>query len=209
MTQLTQVAETKTTTETYVDTVNHRPGSVILYPGASDMLYRVESGLIRVHTMDDDGNGLTLRYVKPGEYFGEEALSGTERAYFAEAVTDSAVDVINPALMTSEANLMVTTHLVKTLERAYESIFRLVGKRLRARIAAELLELKDTALATTLDSGEVMIYATHDELAAAVGSVRETVTKVVGELSRDGVISAGYGKITLRDEEALAEIAAG
>ncbi|WP_019009469.1 helix-turn-helix domain-containing protein [Deinococcus aquatilis] len=200
--------KTNTNNRTFVDTVTYRPGAVILYPGKSDMLYRVASGLIRVHTMDDDGNGLTLRYVKPGEYFGEEALAGVNRAYFAEAVTDSSVDVINPALMSAEDNLVVTTHLVRTLERAYESIYRLVGKRLRARIAGELLELKDTALATKLDSGETMIYATHDELAAAVGSVRETVTKVVGELSREGVISAGYGKITLRNEKQLQEIAA-
>ena len=195
-------------TKNFVDTVSHRPGAVILYPGKGDMLYRVASGLVRIHTMDDDGNGLTLRYVKPGEYFGEEALAGVKRAYFAEAVTDSSVDIINPALMTSEDNLVVTTHLVRTLERAYESIYRLVGKRLRARIASELLELKDTALATRLDNNEVMIYATHDELAAAVGSVRETVTKVVGELSREGVISAGYGKIILKDEKTLASIAA-
>ena len=194
--------------KTFVDVVTHRPGAVILYPGKSDMLYRVQSGLVRVHTMDDEGNGLTLRYVKPGEFFGEEALSGLERHYFAEAVTDTTVNVINPALMGAEENLEVTTHLVKTLDRAYESIYRLVGKRLRARIASELLELQDTALATQLDSGETMIYATHDELAAAVGSVRETVTKVVGELSREGVISAGYGKITLRNTKALQEIAA-
>ena len=203
------ISNTRTpSTRTFVDTVTSRPGAVILYPGKSDMLYRVASGLVRVHTMDDDGNGLTLRYVKPGEYFGEEALAGVNRAYFAEAVTDSSIDVINPALMSAEDNLHVTTHLVRTLERAYESIYRLVGKRLRARIAGELLELKDTALATQLDSGETMIYATHDELDAAVGSVRETVTKVVGELSREGVISAGYGKITLKNEKALSDIAA-
>lgn len=196
------------TNRTFIDTVTHRPGAVILYPGKSDMLYRVATGLVRIHTMDDDGNGLTLRYVKPGEYFGEEALADAERAYFAEAVTDCSIDVINPALMSAEDNLVVTTHLVHTLERAYESIYRLVGKRLRSRIAGELLELKDTALATQLDTGEAMIYATHDELAAAVGSVRETVTKVVGELSREGVISAGYGKITLKDEAALKNIAA-
>ena len=194
--------------KTFVDAITYRPGAVILYPGKSDMLYRVQSGLIRVHTMDDEGNGLTLRYVKPGEFFGEEALAGVERHYFAEAVTDSTVDVINPALMNAEDNLEVTTHLVKTLDRAYDNIYRLVGKRLRARIAGELLELKDTALATQLQTGETMIYATHDELAAAVGSVRETVTKVVGELSREGVISAGYGKITLKNERALATIAA-
>ncbi|ADV68038.1 helix-turn-helix domain-containing protein [Deinococcus maricopensis] len=194
--------------KTFVDAITYRPGAVILYPGKSDMLYRVQSGLVRVHTMDDEGNGLTLRYVKPGEFFGEEALAGVERHYFAEAVTDSTVDVINPALMNAEDNLEVTTHLVKTLDRAYDNIYRLVGKRLRARIAGELLELKDTALATQLQTGETMIYATHDELAAAVGSVRETVTKVVGELSREGVISAGYGKITLKNERALADIAA-
>ncbi|WP_027480701.1 helix-turn-helix domain-containing protein [Deinococcus pimensis] len=194
--------------KTFVDSVTHRPGAVILYPGKSDMLYRVQSGLVRIHTMDDEGNGLTLRYVKPGEFFGEESLTGLERSYFAEAVTDSTVDVINPALMSAEDNLEVTTHLVRMLDRAYESIYRLVGKRLRSRIAAELLELADTALATKQPSGETMIYATHDELAAAVGSVRETVTKVVGELSREGVISAGYGKITLRDQNALGRIAA-
>ena len=93
---------------TFVDTVSHRPGSVILYPGKSDMLYRVASGLVRVHTMDDDGNGLTLRYVKPGDYFGEEALAGLDRQYFAEAVTDSSVDVINPALMVRMVHRIVS-----------------------------------------------------------------------------------------------------
>lgn len=194
--------------QTLIDTVTYRPGTVVLYPGEADMVYRVQSGLLRVHIMDDDGNGLTLRYVKPGEYFGEEALAGLERTYFAESVTDSVVEVMNPALMSAEENLDITAHLVRTLDRAYHNIYRLVGKRLRARIAGELLELKDTALASVQDSGQVMIYATHDELAAAVGSVRETVTKVVGELGREGVITAGYGKITLLDEEALARIAA-
>ncbi|MBB6097261.1 CRP-like cAMP-binding protein [Deinobacterium chartae] len=193
--------------KTFVDSITYRPGAVILYPGKSDMLYRVQSGLVRIHTMDDDGNGLTLRYVKPGEFFGEESLAGLERTYFAEAVTDSTVDVMNPALLSAEDNLEVTTHLVRILSRAYESIYRLVGKRLKSRIAAELLELSETALATRQPSGELMIYATHDELAAAVGSVRETVTKVVGELAREGVIGAGYGKITLKNTEALKEIA--
>jgi CRP/FNR family transcriptional regulator, cyclic AMP receptor protein len=193
--------------KTFVDTITYRPGSVILYPGASDMLYRLQSGLVRVHTMDDDGNGLTLRYVKPGEFFGEEALAAFDRTYFAEAVTDSTVDVINPALLTPEDNLEVSTHLVRILGRAYESIYRLVGKRLKSRIASELLELAQTALATPTPDGATMIYATHDELAAAVGSVRETVTKVVGELAREGVISAGYGKIILKNPEALKVIA--
>ena len=38
-------------------------------------------------------------------------------------------------------------------------------------------------------------------------SVRETVTKVVGELSKEGVIDSGYGKITLVNVPALRAIA--
>ena len=191
----------------FVDIVTYRPGAVILYPGKPEQLYRVKAGLIRVHTMDDDGNGLTLRYVKPGEYFGEESLANLERSYFAEAVTDSSVEVLNPTQLNPEELADVTTHLVQSLNRQYITLYRLAGKRLKSRIASELLELANTALATRKPDGKTMVYATHDELAAAVGSVRETVTKVVGELSREGVIDAGYGKITLKEPEMLRSIA--
>ena len=190
-----------------IDTINYRPGAVILYPGRPESLYRVRSGLVRVHTVDDDGNGLTLRYVKPGEYFGEEALANLNREYFAEAVTDSSVDLINPAKLNPDEVLEVNQHLVRALHRGYQTLYRLTGKRLKSRIAGELLELATTALATARPDGKLMVFATHDELAAAVGSVRETVTKVVGELAREGVIDAGYGKITLKDPTALRAIA--
>lgn len=191
-----------------VDTVGYRPGAIIVYPGKVDLLYRVSQGLVRIHTMDDDGNGLTLRYVKPGEYFAEEALANQQCAYFAEAVTKSSIDIINPDTLSATEHLEMTQQLVKTLHHAYNSIYRLAGKKLRERIAITLLELKETALATQLETGEILITATHDELAAAVGSVRETVTKVVGELTREGVITAGYGKITLKNESELLRIAA-
>ena len=79
-------------------------GEVLLFPGRADHLYRLSSGLIRLYTVDDDGTGVTLRYVKQGGYFGEEALTGEPRRYFAEAVTPSVVEVIDPAAL-DEAEL--------------------------------------------------------------------------------------------------------
>lgn len=214
------------TRATLVDTVTYRPGAIILYPGKAELLYRVVSGLVRIHTMDDEGNGLTLRYVRAGEYFGEEALSKNpssgqesediesvpheslqQRHYFAEAVTSCSIGLINPTELSAAERWQITQHLVRTLQRAYQNIYRLVGKRLRARIASTLLELRDTDLAEHLDTGKLVIFATHDELAAAVGSVRETVTKVIGELTREGIITAGYGKIIVNNEPALTTIA--
>ena len=182
-------------------------GDVILTPGEPGSVFLVQEGLVRVHAPGVDGSGLTLRYVKPGGFFGEEAVVGLPRRYFAEAVTASRVEELSPALLDDEQNLALTAHLVRAVERLYRSLHRLSGKRLRARIAAELLDLRDSALATEGDAGEAIVHITHDDLAAAVGSVRETVTKVVGELARLEAVDAGYGKIALRDVERLRELA--
>jgi CRP/FNR family transcriptional regulator, cyclic AMP receptor protein len=189
------------------DVLTYGPSEIILFPGEPDNIYRVREGLVRIHTVDDEGNGLTLRYVKPGGYFGEEALIGTPRRYFAESVTPSGIEVLSPAILGPEENLDLTAHLVAAIERLYQSLFRLSGKRLKSRIAAELLDLQDSALATTGERGEPVVHITHDDLAAAVGSVRETVTKVVGELGRQGAIDAGYGKIALVDTRLLETVA--
>jgi CRP/FNR family transcriptional regulator, cyclic AMP receptor protein len=190
-----------------VDVRRYEAREIILYPGAVTNLYRVHLGLIRIHTVDDEGNALTLRYVKPGGYFGEEALIGIKRLYFAEAVTVCEVETISPATLGAEELALLNHHFASAMEKLYRSMFRLSGKRLKARIAAELLDLQDSALATPGANGEAIIRLTHDDLAAAVGSVRETVTKIVGELTRENAIHSGYGKIALTDVQLLQTIA--
>ncbi len=186
---------------------SYEPRELILFPGPADRLYRVQSGLARAHTMDDEGNGLTLRYVKPGGFFGEESLAGNARSYFVEAVTRTDVAVLDPLRLQPADERALTHHLVEAVEGLYGSLERLASKRLRARVAAELLALCDSALAITDEDGRTVVHMTHDELAAAVGSVRETVTKVVGELVRLQAVDAGYGKILLRDLSRLRELA--
>lgn len=204
MTIITTRAKNRSQT---MDNIQYRPAAIILYPGRADSIYRLKSGLVRLHTMDNEGNSLTLRYVKPGEFFGEEALAGLERQHFAESVTDSVVEMFPSSLVTPEIALDLTKHLACALNRGYVHISRLATKRLRSRIAAALIELSDTALGSKNATGQAQVYATHDELAAAVGSVRETVTKVIGELAKEGAIDSGYGKITLRNYNRLCSIA--
>ncbi len=190
-----------------VDVRGYQAGEVVLFPGGPEYVYRVRSGLVRVHTVDDEGNGLTLRYVKPGGFFGEEALTGEGRRYFAEAVTATEVVVLDAGSLTREERQQLLAHLVHVVEGLYRALNRLAGKRLRSRIAAELLELGTSDLATVNEGGDPVVHITHDDLAAAVGSVRETVTKVVGELVRLGAIDAGYGKIRLSSLDVLRDVA--
>lgn len=195
----------------YANNQRFGSGEIILFPGRSAAVYRVTEGLVRIHTVDDEGNGLTLRYVKPGGFFGEEALyandEGAERRYFAEAVTGAVIETLEPSELSATDHAELAAHLATAMSRLYRSLYRLSGKRLKSRIAAELLELQDSTLATVNPHEQAVVHITHDDLAAAVGSVRETVTKVVGELSRAGAIDAGYGKLVLIDVAQLETIA--
>lgn len=190
------------------ETVSFKPGEVILYPGVPgprDRVFRVLEGLVRLEAVDEEGNALTLRLVRPGGYFGEEALSGLERGYFAEAVTEVVAEAL-PKEPRPEEVLDLVAQLAQALSESYRRIERLATQRLKNRMAAALLELAETPLARE-EEGQLVLRATHDELAAAVGSVRETVTKVIGELSREGYIRSGYGKIVLKDLRGLKELA--
>jgi CRP/FNR family transcriptional regulator, cyclic AMP receptor protein len=184
-------------------------GDVLLFPGPADGIWQVLDGLARVQTVDADGNGLTLRYVKPGGFFGEESLVGGRRDYFVEAVSgvtvarwrvDELDDALREALLAS---------LTRTTVDLYQALRRWSGKRLKARVAAELLTLADTPLASLDDRARNVVHVTHDDLAAAVGSVRETVTKLLGELQRAGAVVVGYGKVTLVDPAVLHAVADG
>ncbi len=179
----------------------------ILFPGEADGLYRVVDGLVRLYTMDNEGNGLTLRYVKPDGFFGEEIFSSNPRRYFAEAVTHSVIEQISAKDISESSDPQLASYYGEVVTDLYRSMYRLANKQLRSRIAAELLDLQDSALSEKGSSGESVVKITHDDLASIVGSVRETVTKALGELSKLKAIEARYGKIALIDPTLLKTIA--
>jgi len=189
-----------------LDTLTFDPGEIILYPGEpspKDPLYRVREGLVRLQSVDDEGNALTLRFVRPGEFFGEEVIAGSSRTHFAEAVTETKIDALAPAQLSAQEMSELLQGLVRALGQTYQTIQRISGQRLKNRIAAALLDLSRTPVAFTEKNGRIGVRATHDEIASAVGSVRETVTKVIGELTREGYIRSGYGKLVLENPSGL------
>jgi len=187
-----------------------KAGETILYPGniqAKHLIYRLESGFIRIAYVGEKGEVLTLRHVFPGEYFGEESLAGDKRQYYVRAVLDSRIRPLDtrelPASLASELAQNFTNAIAKT----YVKIQCLSSQRLRNRIAAALLELATSPIAQRDHRGQVILRVTHDELASIIGSVRETTTKTLGELYRDGLLESGYGYLRLLDLNRLKALA--
>lgn len=205
------LASARTTTLPVPDgaRLERRPAGATLYaPGPAEHLYRLHEGLVRLHVMDDEGEGFTLRYAKPGDWFGEEALADLPRTAFAEAVTEVVVERVARDRLGHAERDEIAERLASALHGLSRGMQRLAQRNLVARVAAELLVLRDSALAVEED-GRTVVRITHDALAMSVGSVRETVTKAIGELARAGAVHAGYRRVALLDEARLADVADG
>jgi CRP-like cAMP-binding protein len=168
----------------------------------AESLYRLSVGLMRIIEILPDGRQLTLRHVLPGDFFGEEALNEKAHRYTAEALTDVSCQSLDPkALSTDDLRLVagsLATQMVQV--QAYET--HLQWGELRSRICRYLLYLASTAAKGQDDRG-VFITASHEEIADATASTRESVSKLLSDLRHEGTLDTGYRKIYLADRRSL------
>jgi CRP/FNR family transcriptional regulator len=94
--------------------------------------------------------------------------------------------------------------LTRQLQRALDEISLQAFLTVRQRLVRELLVLSAT------DSGRrLVVHASQQELADAIGSVREVVTRNLHQLADEGLVEIGRDEITIVDPLALAELAHG
>jgi len=137
--------------------------------------------------------------IEPGTFFGEMPLLGESlRHTFAEAVEDSLICVMSRAdiegLMRkrSEVALRMIEVLGRRLAVCEARLEEMAYRSVSARIAAVLLRLSQGR------NGEV-VSITHQELGDMIGALRESVTKVLDDFQRAGLVELGRGRVILRD----------
>lgn len=192
-----------------------RRGDPIYLPAdQADGVLLLTSGRAKIASFSDDGKQTILAFIEPGELFGELALIGSDtREEYAEAVEKSTV-LLMPAGVLQE--------LVNTNQRLCQGITKLFGLRRqrierrlkyllfrsnRERLVSLLVELA-AQYGEPADGGvRLKIKLSHQDLASIIGSTRETVTVVLGELQAEGLLTTGRRKILLTDVDRLAAAA--
>lgn len=168
----------------------------------ADALYHLEQGLVRIVEILPDGRQLTLRHVLPGDYFGEEVLSERQYKYTAEALTDATAFALDPQTLSHDDLRTLAASLASQMAQvqAYET--HLQWGELRSRICRYLLYLAATA-AQGQDERGTYVTASHEEIADATASTRESVSKLLSDLRHEGILDTGYRKIYLVDRKTL------
>jgi CRP/FNR family transcriptional regulator, cyclic AMP receptor protein len=188
-------------------------GSLIYIPSdLGDCVLVLASGRVKIFHNTQDGKQALLAIIDPGELFGELALvDQAQREEYAEAMERSTV-VLIPA---DEIQ-----RLMEEYPRMSQGLSRLLSLRVqrdRKRLKALLFRsnrervihlLFDLAEKYGKYQGEgtisIGIRLSHQELASMIGSTRETVTLVLGELQTEGAISISRKEIVMHEPGRLA-----
>lgn len=190
-------------------TSTHRQGDVTPH------FELVVTGVVRVAVAAPDGRTMTIRYCQPGALLGALTLflPGFTMPATTQAVVDTSLLRMDPAVVIDlvDHRAVAEALLVELSQRAHDFLREVPGNAfatVRQRVARHLLDLA-TDRPTDLDptdhrDTELVVHTTQEELAEAVGSVREVVVRILRELRDDGLVATGRGEILLLDPAGMA-----
>jgi CRP/FNR family transcriptional regulator/CRP/FNR family cyclic AMP-dependent transcriptional regulator len=184
---------------------SYQAGEIIFHrddPG--QVLFVLREGKVRIYVTSPDGQEVTLAVLAPGDYFGELALlDGHPRS--ASAITLEPVEVyalrradfINAVMQHPRIAIEVMTVLSRRLRDTDRMVEDLLFLDVHGRVAKKLLDLAAQHGVETADGILIDMRLTQADLAALVGSSRESVNKVIGYFLDKRFISTEKRKITI------------
>ncbi|MBP6942189.1 MAG: Crp/Fnr family transcriptional regulator [Syntrophorhabdaceae bacterium] len=188
-------------------------GQVIFAEGdKADGFYIVVTGRVKIYKLSPEGKEQILHVFGPGEPFAEVAMfSGGTLPAHAEAIKESRVVFVPRtafvALIQQDPSIAMNMFgtLSIRLKRFTSLIEDLSLKEVPQRLAAYLLYLANEKK----DHEHVELTISKGQLASLLGTIPETLSRILRKMSAQGCIATKGRTIELRDRRALESLAAG
>lgn len=184
---------------------------VYLPADAADGVLLLVDGRIKICHLTPDGKQSILAFIEPGEIFGELALfDGETRDEYAESVEPSQIILIPKVVFQqlmeqhSDVSLGITRLVGLRRKRIERRLKYLLFRSNRDRLVHLLLELAEEYGRAEPDGIALGIKLSHQEMASIIGSTRETVTVLLGELQHEQLIQLARRRVKVCDLERLA-----
>ena len=165
----------------------------------SDQLYVVMSGRLKVFLADADGKELIIDTLGPRHFFGEMALDGEPRSASVITLEPSSLCVLQreqfKQFLTEkpEAALALIFALIKRARALTRTVGNLALLDVYGRVAHLLIE------SATEEDGRLVVTdrISQVDIAKKVGSSREMVSRILGDLKEGGYISTDNNRIVI------------
>lgn len=182
--------------------------TVIFGPGKSpENLLLLLEGTVRVQQLAENGREIVLYRVHAGEscVLTTACLLAYED-YSAEGIAESEVSAVaiprtvfdDLVANSPEFRTFVFTAYSKRITDLFLVIEEIAFRRMDIRLAQKLLDL---------GGGNGVIHATHQQMAAELGTAREVVSRQLSEFQRREWVAQSRGEIRILNRRALEDLA--
>jgi CRP-like cAMP-binding protein len=187
------------------------PGSAVFREGdPGTLVYAVVAGQVKLTVATRAGRDVLVAMKSPGEGFGElAALDGRARSATATATRATELAVLDGAAflelleMRPPAAIELLRRLAAYLRATDERVAASAGDGTVARAARQLLELSQRYAEHRGARAVVDLAITQEDLAAWVGTTRESTARALAKFREAGCLTTGRGRITITDLRTL------
>ena len=183
------------------------PPKTVLYPETEQVpaahLVLILDGLVRVYRTSRSGREVTLRYARRGDILGLPSVVAQVSPAAAQAVVPTRVVAMSAQVLRSRAQRdsqlawAMAEEMAGSLFNIQERLAHNVFAPVRSRVARYLLDV-----ATPAGPGHVAA-ASYEDIAGAIGTVREVVARTLAALRDEGLTRRTDEGIALLDLDAL------
>jgi CRP-like cAMP-binding protein len=174
--------------------------------------YILVSGRIKIFKLSSEGKEQILHIFESGEPFGEAAVfAGETFPAYAETLEESEV-IFFPRKAFMELikrDPSLTMNMLAILSLRLKHFTRLVEdlslKEVPQRLAAYLLYLSESKN----EPNNVELEILKGQLASLLGTIPETLSRILSKMASQGLIQVQGRKIKLLDRKALKDLASG
>lgn len=180
------------------------PGFLIYLQGTqATCFYYLKEGRVKSFIQSEDGGERVLNIYSAGSLFGEAAFfDELPRVSSAVAMTPCQLVPIDHELVTQEISrdpemaFAMMKYLSRTIRILSHQVDQMAFRPAKWRVAKYLLA----------HASGTSVPCTQDDIAHSVSVSRVTVSRILNELERQGLVSLGYRTILLLQPEQLKEL---
>jgi CRP-like cAMP-binding protein len=177
--------------------------------------YVLVSGRLKVAQVTPEGQQVVVRFIGPREMFGCVAIAGGETyPGTATAAADSHAigwtQAATEALMREHPQMALNAldTVRSRLQEAHSRVRELSTERVEQRIAHALLRLAEQAGKPVARGVEIEFPLSRQDVAEMTGTTLHTVSRTLSQWEQAGLVESGRQRVTIRDCDALMDVAA-
>jgi len=178
------------------------PGYMVYLQGTqATCFYFLKSGRVKSFIQSEDGAERVLTVFEAGSLLGEAAFfDGLPRVSSAVALTPCQLVPIDRELVSQQfaqdpaLAMSMIRYLARKVRMLSDHLDHMAFRPAKWRVAEHLLSLSPT---------DSFVQCNQEEIAAAVSVSRVTVSRILNELAREGLVELGYRKLRISDRAQL------